>query len=332
MKRAEVRHLVIERLHAFSDSTRLRLVRLLEQEELSVGELARIVQMPQSTISRHLKVLADLPNGSRRGLLARRAEGTATLYRLVLDDLDRDNRALWLTIREQVSESATLTEDRRRLAGVLAERRTDTQAYFGRVAGEWDSVRDQLFGTDFTIYALLCLLPASWTVADLGCGTGNVSELLAPVVHKVLAIDQSEPMLTAARQRLVGADNVEFIAGDLTALPVAAASVDAAVCILVLHHLPEPAAAIREMARIVKPGGTVLVVDMIAHDRPAYKQSMGHRWQGFEAPAMMNMMTAAGLDEPRLVVLPAAIEAKGPGLFAATANKMVRLPNDQMAK
>jgi ArsR family transcriptional regulator len=150
-----------------------------------------------------------------------------------------------------------------------------------------------------------------------------VSELLAPVVRRVLAIDQSEPMLAAARQRLegAGAGNVEFVAADLTALPLEDGSVDAAICILVLHHLPEPAAAVREMGRIVKPGGTVLVVDMMSHDRAAYRQSMGHRWQGFEGVAMMKLMTGAGLEEPRVVTLPTAVEAKGPGLFAATARR-----------
>jgi len=321
MKRAAAPPPVVQRLVALSDPTRLRILRLAEAEELSVGEIARVLQIPQSTVSRHLKVLGDLGAATGLEILARRSEGTATLYRLVLDDLDRETRALWLTVREQLGTGEAWVEDRRRLSAVLAERRTDTQSFFGRVAGEWDAVRDQLFGGAFTFHALLSLVPPHWTVADLGCGTGNVSELLSPVVARVLAVDQSEAMLGAAKKRLAGATNVEFVRGDLTALPMTDASVDAAICVLVLHHLPDPAAAVREMARIVKPGGPVLVVDMVAHERAAYRQTMGHRWQGFDVPTVVRMMTAAGLGEPRLVVLPASGEAKGPGLFAATGFK-----------
>ncbi|MGD9688232.1 MAG: ArsR/SmtB family transcription factor [Phycisphaerales bacterium] len=315
---------VVDRLVALGDPIRLRLLRLLEREELSVGEIARVLQLPQSTVSRHLKVLAELPGGRRNsaGWLARRTSGTATWYRLVLDDLDTSSRALWLAVREQLGEAPELGEDSRRLAGVLADRRTDTQAFFGRVAGEWDSVRDELFGSAFTLQALLTLLPPGWTVADLGCGTGNVSELLAPVVKRVIAVDQSEPMLSAARKRVgSGAKNVEFVRGDLTALPLADESVDAAICVLVLHHLPEPEAAVREMARIIRPGGVMLLVDMVSHGRESYRHSMGHRWQGFDVPSMVRMIASSGMHEPRLVVLPSASAAKGPGLFAATAFK-----------
>ena len=317
-------HQLTASLSALSDPVRLRILRLLEREQLSVGELARVLQLPQSTVSRHLKVLVEAPGASAHGggWLARRDQGTATLYRLILDDLGLDARRLWMTIREQLLAgqddelAPVLDEDLRRLAGVLSDRRMDTQSFFGRVAGNWDGLRNDLFGQAFTVQSLLSLLPPHWHVADLGCGTGNAAELLVPVVKKVIAVDQSEVMLDAARKRLTGSKNVEFVQGDLEKLPLPDGTVDAAVCVLVLHHLPDPAAAIREMARVVKPGGVALIVDMVQHNREAYRHTMGHRWQGFSVPDMIRWMTEAGLPHPRFHVLPSDSDAKGPGLFA----------------
>ena len=312
---------LIDRLAALGEMIRLRLLRLLEREELSVGELARVVQLPQSTVSRHLKVLAD------GGWLVKRAEGTATLYRLISDDMDPAARELWLTVRDQLSartgdngdDSPELAEDLRRLGAVLADRRGDSQAFFGRVVGQWDDVRTELFGDKATFQALLTLLPRDWTVADLGCGTGNASELLAPNVGRVVAVDQSIPMLKAARKRLAEFRNVEFRRGDLERIPLPDRSVDAAVCVLVLHHVEDPAGACTEIARILKPGGTALIVDMIEHDRASYKHTMGHRWLGFSRKMMEGLATRAGLASPRYLELASHPEAKGPGLFACTA-------------
>lgn len=317
MKRTTSSLSLVERLAAVGDSVRLRLLRLLEREELSVGELARVVQLPQSTVSRHLKMLSEAE------WVVSRTEGTSSLYRVVMDDLGQENRSIWSAIREQIGtqHAAELAEDTRRLAAVLDDRRTDTRAFFGRVAGEWDGVRNELFGDRITLQAMLPLIPRQWTVADLGCGTGNASELLAPIVKKVIAVDQSEPMLKAAAKRLSTHKNVEFLRGELEHLPIKDASVDAAVCVLVLHHIPEPQFVCNEMARILKPGGVALVVDMIQHDRIAYRHTMGHRWLGFDVPAMIRLLSATGLKDVRLQALPSDTQAKGPGLFACTAHK-----------
>ncbi len=318
MNRSSRTNPLTDRLSVLSDAARLRILRLLEREELSVGELAAVLQFPQSTVSRHLRALGDAPAG---GWLVKRSEGTSTLYRLVLDDLAIPCRALWLTVREQMEETSELLGDLRRLQAVLADRRTDTKSFFGRVAGEWDDVRNELFGERATLQTLLPLIPRHWIVADLGCGTGNASEVLAPCVRRVIAVDQSPQMIAAAQKRVAGHENVEFLQGELESLPIKSASVDAAVCVLVLHHVPDPAAAVRELARILRPGGTALIVDMIEHDRAAYRHSMGHRWLGFGVPQMIRMLTDSGLSEPRFQALPSESEAKGPGLFACTAYK-----------
>ncbi|MBL8874408.1 MAG: metalloregulator ArsR/SmtB family transcription factor [Phycisphaerae bacterium] len=311
---------VAMRLAVLADRTRLRLLRVLEGAELSVGELAQVFQSPQSTISRHLKVLADA------GWIVRRNEGTATFYRMVLDDLTTPARALWVTIRDQPAQGdrAEHTEDVRRVAAVLDERRTDSQAYFGRVAGEWDEVRHELFGTRFTLHALLGLISSSWVVADLGCGTGNIAELLAPVVKRVIAVDQSGPMIEAAKRRLKGVKNVEFVESELSGLPLASGSVDVAAFGLVLHHLPKPEAALKEAARILRTGapevsGRVLVVDMVRHDRSEYRHLMGHQHLGFSREDVESRFELAGLVPMTFRELPVDPDARGPGLFVATA-------------
>lgn len=316
---------VAARLAVLADKTRLRLLRVLEGNELSVGELAQVFQSPQSTISRHLKVLADA------GWVVRRSEGTATYYRMVLDDLNTPARSLWLTIRDLAagSDRTEHVEDARRVVAVLDERRTDSQAFFGRVAGEWDAVRQDLFGSRFTLHALLELLSASWVVADLGCGTGNIAELLAPIVKRVIAVDQSGPMLEAARRRLKGVKNVEFVESELSGLPLADKSVDIAAFGLVLHHVAKPDLPLKEAARILRISdagvpGRVLVLDMVRHDRIEYRHLMGHQHLGFSREDIESRFALAGLEPMSYRELPIDADARGPGLFVATARVRTR--------
>ncbi|MBC7770969.1 MAG: methyltransferase domain-containing protein [Pyrinomonadaceae bacterium] len=323
---------VPDHLVDLGERVRLRLLRVLELEELSVGEAASVVQLPQSTVSRHLKVLAD------GGWIIKRAEGTATLYKLIAGELLPGMSVLWETIRVQLECEGLdpltaksharnghralpidLAEDTRRLAGVITDRRTDSQAFFGRVAGEWDNLRADLFGDRFTLCGLLTLLPREWTVADLGCGTGNASELLAPLVKQVYAIDQSAPMLAAAKKRLHGYTNISFLRGDMHGIPLEDSSVDATVTVLVLHHIERPLEACREIRRVLRPGGTCLIIDMMEHDRSIYKHTMGHRWLGFTEEKIGGLLIEAGFEKPRFNVLSPDPGARGPGLFACTA-------------
>jgi ArsR family transcriptional regulator len=298
------------------DPARVRLLRLLGREELGVGELARVVQLPQSTVSRHLKALLDAR------WIARRVEGTASLYRLAA--LEPAAHELWELARRSVERAAAVSSDDRRLVVVLAERRADTKAFFGRIGGEWSSLRSELFGRQFNDEALLGLLDPALCIADLGCGTGEVAECLAPFVRRVIAVDREESMLAAARTRLAGAANVEFRKGDLLALPCEAGEVDVAVISLVLHHLPQPAEAVAEAGRVLAPGGRLLVIDMLTHDRESWRQTMGHQHLGFSqedvrawASAEANERTGAWLSLRRFRPLRPDSDGKGPGLFAA---------------
>src|SRR5688572_24293262 len=149
-------------MEALSDATRLRLLRLLERHELGVVELCDILQLPQSTVSRHLKVLGD-----QKWVRSRR-EGTTRLYRMILDELTAPARRLWLLAREQTESWATLKQDELRLTRVLREREVDgSQAFFAGAAGEWDKLRRELYGDAFTTEAMLSLLPSDLVVADL---------------------------------------------------------------------------------------------------------------------------------------------------------------------
>jgi ArsR family transcriptional regulator len=306
---------VFDRLEDLADPTRGRLLLLLEQHELAVTELCAVLQLPQSTVSRHLKTLSD------GGWLSSRAEGTSRQY-TVAAELDDEARTLWDAVRDRVAGGRTAAHDAERLRGVLAERRRRSQEFFKGAAAEWDTLRAELFGRRVELAALPALLDDRWTVGDLGCGTGSLSAALAPYVRRVVAVDGSKAMLAAARRRLAGADNVDLRLGDLEALPLDREELDAAVLLLVLHHVVEPSAVLAQAARAVKAGGRVAVIDMVPHDRAEYRQQMGHLWQGFGPEQLESWLEEAGIGAFRYVALPVDAAAKGPALFVATGRKL----------
>jgi ubiquinone/menaquinone biosynthesis C-methylase UbiE len=306
---------ILDHLASLADTTRSRILLLLERHELTVSELCGVVQLPQSTVSRHLKALAD------SGWVASRAEGTSNLYSMTREDLDASARRLWALVREQVGSSPAAAQDQRRLQAAIAERRTKSQEFFSSSAGQWDRVRDDLFGDRFHLVALAAFAQNDWTVGDLGCGTGQVSTALAPFVERVIAVDSSAAMLQAAKKRLHGFDNIDLRRGELEALPVDDAKLDAATLMLVLHHVPEPQRALAEVARVLKPHGQAVIVDMLPHDRESYRQQMGHVWLGFSDDHVRRMLQEAGFEQIRLVALPPDARAKGPGLFVATGKR-----------
>jgi DNA-binding transcriptional ArsR family regulator len=186
---------ILEHMTALSDPTRCRMLLLLEKHELTVSELCAVLQMPQSSVSRHLKTLAD------DDWVASRRDGTSRFYSMPVDDLDAGARRLWSLIREQVAGAPGAGQDARRLRGVLGRRREKSQEFFASAAGEWDRLRMELFGDRFHLWALLGLIDPALVVGDLGCGTGQLSATLAPYVRRVIAVDGSTDMLDAARAR-----------------------------------------------------------------------------------------------------------------------------------
>jgi ArsR family transcriptional regulator len=306
---------ILEHMSALSDPTRCRMLLLLERQELTVTEICTVLQMPQSSVSRHLKTLAD------DDWVVSRRDGTSRFYSMALDDLDPGARRLWPLIREQVAATSAAGQDDRRLRGVLTRRRAKSQEFFATAAGGWDRLRSELFGDTFFLWGVLGLIDPALVVGDLGCGTGQLTETVAPYVRQVVAVDSSNDMLDAARHRLGGARNVDLRQGELEGLPIKDGELDAAMLSLVLHYSPSPARALSEVGRALRPGGRALVVDMLPHDRQEYQQQMGHVWLGFSEKQIGRFLTGAGFSEVRVRMLPADPDARGPALFAAVGVK-----------
>lgn len=338
---------VLDRLSVLADATRSRLLFVLDGRELTVGELCAVLQLPQSTVSRHLKILAD------EGWVASRGEGTSRFYAMRPGRLDPAARKLWQVVRDQVAGEVGMAHDARRLESVLAQRRSKSQLFFSTAAGEWDRVRSEMVGQRGDLLALLDLLDERWVVGDLGCGTGHLTAALAPCVARVIAVDESGRMLAAARERLApfivpaggespprarsrgapraesrgsghASRGVELRPGRLEALPIDDASLDAAVLFLVVQFLGDPTAAFAEARRVLRPGGKLLVVDLMPHDRVDYALQLGHIWQGFGDEQMRGWLDAVGLEGIRYRALPADPTARGPSLFAASARRRRR--------
>lgn len=306
---------ILTRLSALAEPIRARLLALLERHELTVGELCEVLQLPQSTVSRHLKVLAD------EGWVVARSEGASRLYRVPHGELEPGTRRLWSVVRDDVGESPAAVRDAERLRGVLAERRARSDAFFSTAAGQWDRMRTELFGDRTELLPLLGLLDPEWVVGDLGCGTGQLTQLVAPMVSQVVAVDASAAMIRSARARLAGASNVQIRRGDLEELPIETGSLDVALLVLVLAYVTRPERVLAEAARALRDGGRLLMVDLLPHDRAEYRQTMGHQWQGFSEAQMRSWSTEAGLSARRFQSLPPLPEAKGPLLFTAAAVK-----------
>lgn len=304
---------IFDDLSALSDATRSRMLLLLERHELTVSELCSILQLPQSTVSRHLKTLADAE------WVSSRRDGTSRYYTLALDERNASTRRLWSVLRDQVAHSVGADQDARRLKGVLARRQAKSEEFFASAAGQWDRLRQDLFGRASALHALPALLNRDWVVGDLGCGTGETTAVIAPFVARVIAVDRSGEMLHAARRRLREQANVEIRRGELEALPIDDRGLDAAIAMLVLHHAPDPAAVLKEAARVLRPGGPLLLCDMLPHDREEYKHQMGHVWLGFSSDQIERLLAGSGFESVRVVPLPVDPDAKGPALFVATA-------------
>lgn len=317
---AEHSHGLLGRMASLADATRLRLLRLLERRELGVVELCDVLQMPQSTISRHLKLLGE--QGWTRG----RRQGTGNMYSMVLDELDPAARRLWLLAREQTEAWPAVRQDQLRLERRKRQQASASSDFFNSAAEQWDQLRRQLYGELFGRAALLALLPSHWTVADLGCGTGTLTAELARHVRGVIGVDNSAAMLKAARHRLAALHGegvrprVELRRGDLEALPIEDGVCDAALLSLVLTYVAEPPAVLRQTARILKPGGRAVIVDLLEHDREDFRRQMGQRWMGFESGQLTRWLTDAGLTDISVRALPPEEKAKGPALCLVTAS------------
>jgi ArsR family transcriptional regulator len=280
-----------------------------------VAELCDALALPQSTVSRHLKTLGDA------GWVAARRDGASRYYGLTVDRLPEASQRLWELVRVDVAASLEAGHDRRRLQPVLDRRRVGSVQFFSTAAGQWDDLRAELFGATSDLRILPALLPSTAVVGDLGCGSGRIAAALAPFVASVIAVDASSEMLSVARERLAGQSNVHLHEGSLESLPIESGTLDLALVVHVLHHVPEPALALAEAARVLKPGGRLVVADVLPHARTEYRRTMGHIWLGFDRAAIEDAFADAGLTTGLWHELAIEAGAKGPGLFVATATR-----------
>lgn len=313
MNQAAPRSPLIDHFQALGDATRLRLLRLLDGQELSVVELCDILQMPQSTVSRHLKVLTD-----QRWLTPRR-EGTTNLYRISTDDLEPTAIKLWQFANQQAQQWPSAQQDDLRLTRVLAQRQKDPQAFFATAAEQWDSLRSELYGQQWISASILAMLPSPWTIADLGCGSGSLTAMLAPMVKQVIAVDQSSAMLQAAKKRTRHLDNIQWHKSDLANLKLPSACCDAAMLTLVLTYVDDVPAVLRQTRRILKPEGRLIITDLLGHDRQDFRRVMQQKHCGFACGELEHWLTHAGFRTVTVQPLPPEPQTKGPALLLARA-------------
>jgi ArsR family transcriptional regulator len=280
------------------DPTRVRILHLLEREELAVQELMEVLGMAQSRVSRHLGILRDA------GLLRDRRDGTFVLYRFSCAD-DGPWRAAWDLTRAELAKDPACDRDLAALGRVIAARAERSRSFFDEVGPEWDALR-KVFNDDvLRARALNRLVPPDQVVADIGTGTGVLALELAAAGLQVIGLDHSRAMLDAAREKIAEAGAaVELRQGDATALPFADAEVDAAFAHMVLQYLAQPAEALAEMARITRPGGSVVLIDFVSHYRAWMRDELGVVWLGFAPEEIESFLAAAGLQQIRIEVLP----------------------------
>jgi ArsR family transcriptional regulator len=281
-------------LRAAAEPTRLRLLALAGRGAFCVMEFTEILGQSQPRLSRHLRLLCEC------GLLDRVREGANVWFTLPANEDGALAREL---IARLPPDDPTLEADRRQAARVLAERARIASESFRRTGADWDEMRALDLPAAAVEAALLSLMPmlmprgSGGRLLDIGTGTGRVLELLAPLVREALGIDASKAMLALARARLSRTElaHCSVRLGDMYRLALADASFDIVVLQMVLHYAEDPAGVITEAARVLRPGGRLIVIDLAAHERTDLMARLAHRWPGFSDAAMHDLLTAAGV-------------------------------------
>jgi ubiquinone/menaquinone biosynthesis C-methylase UbiE/DNA-binding transcriptional ArsR family regulator len=282
-------------LKAAGEATRLRILALLAEAELTVSDLTDILRQSQPRISRHLKLLAEA------ALIERFREGSWAFFRL--GERGGNTELARELIARLDPGDAVIARDRERLAAVRAARAAAAQAYFRRHAVEWDRIR-KLHVADAAVEAAICAALADApmrALLDLGTGTGRMLELFGPEIERGLGLDLSHDMLALARARLdrAGLRHCSVRQGDIYDLALPKDSFDVVIIHQVLHFLDDSARAIAEAARVLRPGGRLLVVDFAPHDYEFLRDEHAHRRLGFAPETVTQWLNAAGLDVVR---------------------------------
>ena len=271
---------------ALADETRLRLVNLLSHYELNVNEIVEILNMGQSRISRHLKILTD------HLLLTFRRDGLWSFY-----SVPDDGRGLkfikainYLFKNEEIYPADLMAAQQ-----VIEQRSKETIRFFDSIAEDWGELKSDIFG-DFRLNEYIVdQIPFSRTAVDLGCGTGDLLAYLQKVSDRVIGVDKSPKMLEEARKRFLDEKSkIDLRIGEIEHLPLGDREADLAIINMVLHHIPSPLESFKEISRILKPNGYFIIVDFLKHNNENLRQKYGDRWLGFYESAIKKWLTATG--------------------------------------
>jgi len=278
---------IIKQFKALSDPTRLRLLNILNHYELNVNEIVSIVDMIQSGVSRHLKILLE------SGLLVSRKDGSFIYYSVdkTMESLSLINFACDSMEKEMVCEL-----DLQKAEQSIMIRKNRTKRFFRTVAPQWDRLKKEVLG-DFDLNGVLKqMVMAGQAIADLGCGTGEMLGSLHQGDGKILiGVDSSPEMLEQARIKLPNLDSIELRLGELENLPMKNQEVDTVIMSMVLYHIFEPEKSIHEVWRVLKPGGVFLMADFEKHDQEEIKEIIGGSWLGFEKEQIKAWFSSCGL-------------------------------------
>jgi ubiquinone/menaquinone biosynthesis C-methylase UbiE/DNA-binding transcriptional ArsR family regulator len=314
--------LVHTALRAAAEATRLRILALLMQAELTVSDLTEILRQSQPRISRHLKLLSEA------GLIERHREGAWAFFRVA----DQEGGAEMVRLLSEYldPDDPVLLRDRERLAAVRQAREQAAQDYFSRHAAQWDRIRKLHAADDAVEKAIVEALADKpiRALLDLGTGTGRMLELFGPSIERGLGVDLSPDMLSLARARLdrAGLKQCSVRQGDIYNLALARESFDVVLVHQVLHFLEDGARAIKEAARVLTPSGRLMVIDFAPHDLEFLREEHAHHRLGFTPETVSQWLEAAGLD----VTLQRTIAPEGEGRIAVSL-WLARDPRIQLA-
>jgi SAM-dependent methyltransferase len=296
---------ILPQFSTLSDITRVRLLRVLGEEECMVTELISVLKIPQSTISRHLKILLN------QGWISKREDKSSNWYRCKKEQLKEPYQSLLKLV--QTDQNPIYQQDIRRLQSMIALRKNNCSYFFKENANLWSNIRKELFGDSFLLPTLLSIIPSDLCIVDLGCGNGDALLALGPTGAKLIGIDVTVEMLNIAKERTKHYNNIELREGSLTELPLQTSEADTMFCMLVLHHIKDIEKVFIEIHRCLKKNGSLIVLDMVSHEHSEFFK-MGHQHLGFsrqlfEEQSLFSLETYQQL--------PKSDRALGPQLFIA---------------
>lgn len=279
---------MLDTFKALADPTRLRLIAILSRGEFTVQEVTAILAMGQSRISRHLKILVDA------GILSVKRHGTWAYYRLEGDSPFFNE--LWPAVEKRLDALPGYRQDLQGVASTLDQRRLKSRQFFDSHAQQWDALVETLLPVPAYLKPFLAQIQACDVILEVGIGTGGLLRALSQKASRVVGVDHSPAMIEQARSRLAAADygKIELRLGDMAHLPLSDGEADCALLNMVLHHAPLPGRVFREVNRVLGGGGTLVVADLVRHEKEWVRERLADQWLGFDRSELVDWLEAAG--------------------------------------